>query len=61
MKGKVNAVWHNSHPMAVNPSEEQRVAWHAEHSEACGCRPVPPSLRAEVYKLKRKANGRGKA
>ena len=53
MKNKINSDWHRSHPMPANPAREDRVAWHAEHSSACGCRPVPPDLLADVEALKR--------
>jgi hypothetical protein len=48
LKGKINAKWHASHVMPPNPTKEQRVRWHAEHAEMCGCRPVPNSIEAEV-------------
>lgn len=52
--GEVNAEWHDSHRMSANPSRAQRIEWHAEHSDACGCRPVPPSLAADVKALNRR-------
>jgi len=48
MKGKINAEWHASHVMPPNPTRSERVKWHAEHAEACGCRPVPENLAKEV-------------
>ena len=48
MKGKINAKWHETHVMPRNASRADRVRWHAEHAEACGCRPVPEGLAAEV-------------
>ncbi|HUK80754.1 MAG TPA: hypothetical protein VLU91_08865 [Nitrososphaerales archaeon] len=47
----MNKEWHAAHVMPKNPTKEQRVTWHAEHAEACGCRPVPPSILAEVEAL----------
>jgi len=38
--------------MPANPTREDRVAWHAEHLSACGCRPVPPGLLADVEALR---------
>jgi len=56
MKGKINAKWHAAHVMPRNATRAQRVKWHAEHAEACGCRPVPEGLSKEV-----KAYTKGKA
>jgi hypothetical protein len=59
MKGsKTNAEWHRANRMPKNPTEEQRVQWHAAHAEACGCRAVPPALAAKIRALKRKSPGR---
>ncbi len=55
---RVNAEWHAAHRMPANPTDAQRVEWHAEHALACGCRPVPEGLVAEVKALKRKKSGR---
>jgi len=43
---RLNATWHNGHRMPLNPSLAQRIAWHKEHEQQCGCRPVPAKLRA---------------
>ena len=40
MKG-LNRRWHEKHRMPERPSPDQRIAWHLEHAEACGCRPIP--------------------
>ena len=58
MRRKLNAEWHASHRMPTNPSRAQRVAWHSEHAAACGCRPIPANLLAEVKALNRKEPGR---
>jgi hypothetical protein len=55
---EINAVWHRTHRMPTNPTRAQRVAWHAEHAAACGCRPVPRSLEEEVKALNRKKANR---
>jgi len=52
MAKKLNAEWHSTHRMPRNATREERVRWHSEHSEACGCRPVPGSLAAEVKALR---------
>lgn len=54
---KVNGAWHSSHRMPANPTERQRAEWHLEHSEHCGCRPVPESLKARLVKLKAEREG----
>lgn len=48
----LNAAWHNAHPMPKNPTLEQRMAWHTEHAQVCGCRPIPPKVLAEIGKRK---------
>jgi hypothetical protein len=40
----VNADWHRAHPLPRNASFEERVAWHREHAEVCGCRTPPPAI-----------------
>lgn len=47
----INAAWHKDHPMPKNATLAQRAAWHAEHAKACGCRPVPKSVKAAVAQL----------
>ena len=47
----INAAWHEAHPMPKNPSLDQRLAWHLAHAEACGCREMPPKVRAELERL----------
>jgi hypothetical protein len=53
LKGKVKAGWHATHVMPANATRGQRVKWHAEHAEACGCRPAPDGLVAEVSAYKK--------
>lgn len=45
-RSRLNASWHESHPMPRNPTTEQRLAWHQAHEKNCGCRPMPAKLRA---------------
>jgi len=47
----MNKEWHRSHRMPHKATREQRVAWHRAHAEACGCREIPLSIRADVLKL----------
>ncbi len=46
MRPRLNATWHERHPMAKNPTTKQRLAWHRAHEKHCGCRPMPAKLRA---------------
>ncbi|SDF75512.1 hypothetical protein SAMN04488117_10727 [Celeribacter baekdonensis] len=41
---KLNKEWHAAHPMDKNPTTEERLTWHLEHTAECGCRPIPASL-----------------
>jgi hypothetical protein len=45
---KVNAVWHDAHPMPKGATLDQRIAWHVEHAKSCGCRDVPSGIKAEM-------------
>ncbi|MDF0522367.1 hypothetical protein P0R31_34585 [Bradyrhizobium yuanmingense] len=49
----INKEWHRSHRMPPKATREQRIALHAAHKAACGCRDVPASIRADVMKLLR--------
>ena len=42
--GKTNKFWHEQNPMPKNATLQQRIAWHLSHTQACGCRPIPPSI-----------------
>ena len=44
----LNAAWHHAHPMATHATPDQRVAWHVAHAKACGCRPMPATVIAEL-------------
>ena len=54
--GRVNAGWHEAHQMPPNPTRNQRVKWHFDHAEACGCRPVPEDLKDDVRAMIRAAD-----
>jgi hypothetical protein len=51
-KPKLNRQWHLAHPMPKNPSLEQRIEWHIEHSRQCNCREIPESIKQEIAKRK---------
>jgi hypothetical protein len=44
MGSKLNRSWHEKHPMPPKATLEVRAAWHQEHAEQCGCRPIPKSV-----------------
>lgn len=45
MPSKLNAAWHENHPMPKNATLEQRVRWHEQHAKHCTCREMPPKIR----------------
>jgi hypothetical protein len=54
---EMNREWHEEHRMPEKATEQQRIDWHVEHAQACGCRPVPAGL---VGKLSEAEPGRSK-
>ena len=36
--------------MPKNPTIEERIKWHKEHSKNCACRPTPTKLLAKMKK-----------
>ena len=44
----MNATWHDAHPMLPRATLAQRVTWHVAHAKACGCRPMPATVVAEL-------------
>ena len=46
----MNKEWHNANPMPPKATRDERINWHAAHSKACQCRPIPASLREEVQR-----------
>jgi hypothetical protein len=47
---KTNKKWHEANRMPKNPTLEQRIEWHLEHSKNCKCRPIPEKLKLEMEK-----------
>jgi hypothetical protein len=41
---KINAAWHDQHPMPKNATLDQRVTWHLAHVKACACREIPRTI-----------------
>lgn len=49
----INKTWHAANRMPKNATLEQRVQWHTEHLDHCGCRKdLPPAVQAEIDKSK---------
>jgi hypothetical protein len=53
---KINKEWHAKNRMPKNPTLEQRIIWHLEHSKNCKCRPMPEKLKAEFFKRKKRSH-----
>jgi hypothetical protein len=47
---KINASWHQQHPMPKNPTVEERIEWHLAHKKNCSCRDIPDKLKVEMKK-----------
>jgi hypothetical protein len=47
----LNKEWHRLHRMPPRATREQRIKWHVAHAQACGCREIPGSVKADVEKL----------
>jgi hypothetical protein len=52
MKTKINKEWHSNNKMPKNPSMEDRIKWHVEHSKNCTCRSMPIKIAEEIKKRK---------
>jgi hypothetical protein len=44
----MNAPWHRAHPLPRGATFDERVAWHREHVEHCGCRKPPPEIAERI-------------
>jgi hypothetical protein len=45
---KLNRAWHAKHRMPAKATLDQRIQWHLDHREHCGCRPIPAKLAAAM-------------
>jgi hypothetical protein len=41
----MNKEWHRKNKMPKKATRAERLAWHLDHQQACGCRPIPMSLQ----------------
>ena len=48
MEGKINKEWHAAHKMPKDPTMDQRISWHLEHAQNCGCRKIEGKLAEEM-------------
>lgn len=46
----INREWHLANKMPKNPSLDQRIEWHIEHSKNCQCRPLDGKILEEIKK-----------
>lgn len=46
----INKTWHLSHKMPKNPSLDQRIIWHVEHTRNCKCRKLEGKILDEINK-----------
>lgn len=47
---KINKEWHLNHLMPKKATIEQRIIWHIEHAQECGCREIPAMILREIKK-----------
>ncbi|MGE5804264.1 MAG: hypothetical protein ACM34M_00605 [Ignavibacteria bacterium] len=45
---QINKEWHLNNLMPKNPTLEERISWHIEHSKKCNCRKMPESIKKEA-------------
>jgi hypothetical protein len=48
MNKRLSKEWHAKNRMPKNPAMDERLQWHLEHSQKCGCRPVSESVLVYV-------------
>jgi len=46
----MNPDWHRKNNLPRHASLAERMDWHKRHAENCGCRPMPPDIRARLEK-----------
>jgi len=44
----LNKKWHQKHRLGSGAPMADRVRWHLAHAKACGCRPIPVTVRAAM-------------
>lgn len=46
----INKEWHLVNKMPKNPTMDQRINWHVEHSKNCNCRALGGKILEEIKK-----------
>ncbi|MGA2528207.1 MAG: hypothetical protein ABSG36_03480 [Acidimicrobiales bacterium] len=46
----MNGQWHSQHRLDKGASLDERILWHLEHAQSCGCRPIPPKVLEEMQR-----------
>ncbi|MBN9334216.1 hypothetical protein [Devosia sp.] len=44
----INREWHETHRLGPKAKLDERIAWHIEHAQVCGCREMPESIKREL-------------
>jgi hypothetical protein len=44
----INVRWHLANRLPKNPTIEQRIKWHLEHSKNCQCRKLGGKILEEI-------------
>ncbi|HWS48988.1 MAG TPA: hypothetical protein VN174_02990 [Candidatus Methanoperedens sp.] len=50
----INRDWHLANKMLKNPTLDQRIEWHLEHSKNCDCRVLGGKILEEIKKRGKK-------
>jgi hypothetical protein len=53
--GKLNAAWHQRHPIPKKATLDQRVRWHLAHAASCACRAIPETVLQKLRRRKKTA------
>ena len=54
--GHMNTDWHDEHPLGSNAHMDERIKWHLQHTEKCGCRPIPKDVLDAIEAAKAQAS-----
>ena len=56
---KINKDWHLKNKMPKDPTLEERIKWHINHSKNCTCRGIPDNIKKEIGKKKTEVGKKG--
>ena len=54
----INTDWHKKNRMIKNPTEEQRIQWHINHTVNCDCRKPSEKMMEEIKKYELQHTGK---